>query len=67
MNFVDVMILIVVFGIMGLISWKKFFSKNAIFFVTNLRFLRLTGEITKERLVDTWIRIPQKSYMKPFI
>ena len=46
---------------------ENFFSKNAIFFVTNLRFLRLTGEITKERLVDTWIRIPQKSYMKPFI
>jgi hypothetical protein len=48
-------------------SPEKIFSKNAIFFVTNLRFLRLTGEITKERLVDTWIRIPQKSYMKPFI
>ena len=46
---------------------EKIISKNAIFFVTNLRFLRLTGEITKERLVDTWIRIPQKSYMKPFI
>jgi hypothetical protein len=46
---------------------EKIFPKNAIFFVTNLRFLRLTGEITKERLVDTWIRIPQKSYMKPFI
>ena len=28
MNFVDVMILIVVFGIMGLISWKKIFSKK---------------------------------------
>ena len=28
MNFVDVVILIVVFGIMGLILWKKFFSKK---------------------------------------
>lgn len=28
MNFVDVIILIIVFGIMGLICWKKFFTKK---------------------------------------
>ena len=28
MNFIDVIILVVVVGVMGLISWKKLFSKK---------------------------------------
>ena len=50
----------------GFAGFAKIFLKIFDFFVTKLRFLRLTGEITKERLFDTWIRKPLKSYMKPF-
>ena len=50
----------------GFAGFAKIFLKILDFFVTKLRFLRLTGEITKERLFDTWIRKPLKSYMKPF-